>query len=92
MPLQRRLPKRGFKNVFRKEWEIVNVRNLEEFPEGTVVDGEKLKALGLVKKAAGAIKILGEGEISHPLTVRAHGFSLSAKKKIETAGGKTEVI
>ena len=92
MPLQRRLPKRGFKNPFRKEWEIINLRDLTEFSEGTVVDVEKLKASGFVKKAGCVVKILGEGEITRPLTVRAHGFSLSAKKKIEAAGGKAEVI
>ena len=92
MPLQRRLPKRGFKNTFRKEWEIINLRDLTEFSEGTVVDVEKLKASGFVKKAGCVVKILGEGEITRPLTVRAHGFSLSAKKKIEAAGGKAEVI
>ena len=92
MPLQRRLPKRGFKNPFRKEWEIVNLRDLAEFPEGTVVDVERLKASGFVKKAGCGVKILGEGEIARPLTVRAHGFSLSAKKKIEAAGGRAEVI
>ena len=92
MPLQRRLPKRGFKNPFRKAWEIVNLRDLAEFPEGTVVDVERLKASGLVKKAGAGVKILGEGEITRSLTVRAQGFSLSARKKIEAAGGKTEVI
>ena len=92
MPLQRRLPKRGFKNPFRKEWEIVNLRDLAEFSEGTVVDVEKLKASGFVKKVGCGVKILGEGEVTRPLTVRAHGFSLSARKKIEAAGGKVEVI
>jgi large subunit ribosomal protein L15 len=92
MPLQRRLPKRGFKNPFRKEWVIVNLRDLAEFSEGTIVDVEKLKASGFVKKAGYGVKILGEGEVTRPLTVRAHGFSLSARKKIEAAGGKAEVI
>jgi large subunit ribosomal protein L15 len=92
MPLQRRLPKRGFKSPFRREWRIVNLGDLAEFPEGTIVDGEKLKNSGLVKKAGEAVKILGEGEITRPLTVRAHGFSLAARKKIEAAGGKAEVI
>ena len=92
MPLQRRLPKRGFKNPFRKEWEIVNLRDLAEFSEGTLVDVERLRASGFVRKAGGWVKILGEGEITCSLTVRAHGFSLSARKKIEAAGGKTEVI
>jgi len=92
MPLQRRLPKRGFKNPFRKEWKIINLKDLSRFPEGTVVDVENLKAAGLLKGTGWGVKILGEGALSHGLTVRAHGFSLSAKKKIEAAGGKTEVI
>lgn len=92
MPLQRRLPKRGFKNPFRKEWTVVNLRDLSAFPDGAVVDVEGMKSSGLVKKVGFGVKILGEGEISRPLTVRAHAFSLSARKKIEAAGGKTEVI
>ncbi|HSR11362.1 MAG TPA: 50S ribosomal protein L15 [Thermodesulfobacteriota bacterium] len=92
MPLQRRLPKRGFRNPFRKEWEVVNLKSLAGFPDGAVVDVESLKASGLVKKSDLGVKILGDGEISRPLTVRAHGFSLSAKRKIEAAGGKAEVI
>jgi large subunit ribosomal protein L15 len=92
MPLQRRLPKRGFKNPFRKEWTVVNLRDLSVFPDGAVVDVEGMKSSGLVKKVGFGVKILGEGEISRPLTVRAQAFSLSARKKIEAAGGKTEVI
>jgi len=92
MPLQRRLPKRGFTNPFRKEWSVVNLGDLSAFPEGAVVDVEGLKSSGLVKKVAFGVKILGDGEISRPLTVRAHAFSLAAKKKIEAAGGKAEVI
>lgn len=92
MPLQRRLPKRGFRNPFRREWEIVNLRDLAKFPEGTLVDVEALKTAGFVKKAEHAVKILGDGEVTRPLTVRVHGFSLSARKKIEAAGGKAEVI
>jgi large subunit ribosomal protein L15 len=92
MPLQRRLPKRGFKNPFRKEWSVVNLGDLSAFPEGAVVDVESLKSSGLVKKVVFGVKILGDGDLSRPLTVRAHAFSLSAKKKIEAAGGKAEVI
>lgn len=92
MPLQRRLPKRGFKNPFRQEWEIINLKDLAEFPEGAVVDVESLKSAGLLKKVGYGVKVLAGGDISRPLTVRAHGFSLSAKKKIEAAGGKAEVI
>jgi large subunit ribosomal protein L15 len=92
MPLQRRLPKRGFKNPFRKQWSVVNLRDLSFFPDGAVVDVESLKSSGLVKKTGSGVKILGEGEVSRPLTVRAHAFSLAAQKKIEAAGGKAEVI
>ncbi|MBP1722817.1 MAG: ribosomal protein [Deltaproteobacteria bacterium] len=92
MPLQRRLPKRGFKNPFRKQWSVVNLRDLSVFPDGAVVDVESLKSSGLVKKTGSGVKILGEGEVSRPLTVRAHAFSLAAQKKIEAAGGKAEVI
>jgi large subunit ribosomal protein L15 len=92
MPMQRRLPKRGFKNPFRKEYAIVNLRDLARFPAGTVVDVAALEASGLVKKLQRGVKVLGEGSIAHPLTVRAHHFSLAAKNKIEAAGGKTEVL
>jgi len=92
MPLQRRLPKRGFTNPSRKEWTVVNLGDLTAFPEGAVVDVESLKSSGLVRKVAFGVKILGDGEISRPLTIRAHAFSLAAKKKIEAAGGKAEVI
>ncbi len=92
MPLQRRLPKRGFRNPFRREWEIVNLRDLAEFPEGAVIDLEALKTAGCIKKRDCAVKILGDGEVTRPFTVRVHGFSLSARKKIEAAGGKAEVI
>jgi large subunit ribosomal protein L15 len=92
MPLQRRLPKRGFKNPTRKLWSVINLRDLSAFPDGTVVDVESLKSKGLIKKIGSGVKILGEGEVLRPLTVRAQAFSLSAKKKIEAAGGKAEVI
>jgi len=92
MPLQRRIPKRGFKNPSRKEWSVVNLRDLSAFPDGAVVDVEGMKTSGLVKKVGFGVKILGEGEISRSLTVRAQAFSLSARKKIEAAGGKAEVI
>jgi large subunit ribosomal protein L15 len=92
MPLQRRLPKRGFKNPSRKVWSVVNLRDLSAFPDGAVVDVEGMKSSGLVKKVGFGVKILGEGELSRPLTVRAQAFSLSARKKIEAAGGKAEVI
>ena len=92
MPLQRRIPKRGFKNPSRKEWSVVNLRDLSAFPDGAVVDVEGMKTSGLVKKVGFGVKILGDGDISRPLTVRAPAFSFSARKKIEAAGGKAEVI
>jgi len=92
MPLQRRLPKRGFHNPFRKEWVVVNLKDLARFPAGTVVDVDLLQASGLIKKICSGVKILGDGNLSHPLTVKAHHFSLTAKTKIEGAGGKAEVI
>lgn len=90
MPLQRRLPKRGFKNVFREEFEIVNLKDLVRFAAG-VVDVPALRAAGLVKQDR-KVKILGEGTLTQALTVRAHHFSLAAKSKIEAAGGKAEVM
>ncbi|MBM4331310.1 MAG: 50S ribosomal protein L15 [Deltaproteobacteria bacterium] len=92
MPMQRRLPKRGFKNPFRKEYEVVNIRDLTRFPAGTVVDLAALKASGLIKKIRWGVKVLGDGSINHPLTVQAHHFTLTAQNKIEAAGGKTEVL
>lgn len=92
MPIQRRLPKFGFHNHFRKEFAIVNVSQLARFDEGAVVDIELLIGSGLVKKLRSGIKILGQGEITKALTVKANGFSSSAREKIEKAGGKVEEI
>ena len=93
MPLQRRLPKRGFVNVFRTEMAIVNVAALEKaYAAGETVTIDSLIEKGLVKKALDGVKVLGHGEISKALTVQANAFSESAKQKIEAAGGKTEVI
>jgi large subunit ribosomal protein L15 len=90
MPLQRRLPKRGFTNIFRKEYAVVNLRDLAEL-SGTVTP-ETLVAQGLVKNLKSSIKVLGLGELKTGLTVRAHKFSKSAVDKIQAAGGKAEVI
>jgi large subunit ribosomal protein L15 len=92
MPLQRRLPKRGFKNIFREEFEIVNLKDLDRFPAGAVVDVKALKTAGLVKRGRMKVKVLGEGTLTQALTVRVHHFSLAAKNKIEAAGGKAEVM
>ena len=91
MPLQRRLPKVGFNNIFGKSYAVVNVSDLDRFEAGSVVDAEALVKSGLVKKTLNGIKILGNGEIAKALTVRAAAFSASAKQKIEAAGGKAEV-
>jgi large subunit ribosomal protein L15 len=92
MPLQRRIPKRGFHNPFRREFSIVNLSRLEAvFEGGTVVDAAALMAHGLVR-AGKPIKVLGQGELTKPLTVKAHAFSASAKERIAAAGGSAEVI
>lgn len=90
--LARRIPKRGFNNIFRTEYATVNVSDLEKFVDGTVVDLELLKASGLVKKELDGVKILGNGELTKNLTVKAAKFTAAAKEKIEKAGGKAEVM
>ena len=92
MPLARRIPKRGFNNIFATKYAIVNVSDLNKFKDGTVVDTELLVASGLVKKVNDGVKILGNGELTAKLTVKAAKFSQSAVEKIEKAGGKTEVM
>lgn len=91
MPLHRRLPKRGFKNIFRQEYTVVNLSCLNEL-EGDSFDFDTLKSLGVVKKLLAGLKVLGQGDISRPITVTAHQFSASAKQKIEAAGGKAVLI
>ncbi len=92
MPMTRRIPKRGFNNIFAVKAATVNVSDLERFNDGVVVDAELLKASGLVKRTANGIKVLGSGELTKNLTVKANAFSASAKEKIEKAGGKAEVM
>ena len=92
LPLIKRLPqKRGFVNIFKTNYSIVNVRDLNVFDSGTEVTLELLSAMGLVKSLRYPVKILGDGEVHHRLIVRAHKFSASAKKKIEEVGGRIEV-
>ncbi|MBI4466135.1 MAG: 50S ribosomal protein L15 [Acidobacteria bacterium] len=91
MPLHRRLPKRGFTNIFRSEHAIVNVAALNAFAAGERVTPENLRARGLVRRPR-PVKILGEGELKVKLTVAAHAFSASARQKIEQAGGQVEVL
>ena len=93
MPLYRRLPKRGFKNPYRREFAIVNVKSLVGFAAGSVVDPDALVAARLVKNGArGRVKILGGGDLEHALTVRVHAVSESAKAKIEAKGGRVELL
>ncbi|WP_371830544.1 50S ribosomal protein L15 [Candidatus Entotheonella palauensis] len=90
MPLQRRLPKRGFKNIFKVHYQVVNVADLEDFEAGTVVTPEVLKTQGKIKSLRRPVKILGNGELSKSLTIRADQFSQCAKQKIVAAGGSAE--
>lgn len=92
MPLQRRIPKRGFNNIFATKYAIVNLAALSVFEDGATVDADALKAAGIIKKAYDGVKVLGNGEVTKKLTVKAAAYSESAKAKIEAAGGKAEVI
>ena len=92
LPLYRKLPKRGFKNRFAVNYAIVNVEALNKFENGAVVDLEALKAAKLVRKELDGVKILGNGELTKKITVKATVFSATAKEKIEAAGGKIEVV
>ena len=92
MPLYRRLPKRGFKNIFAKEYSEVNVEQLNRFEDNAVVDPVALVEAGILKNVLDGVRVLGSGELSKALTVRAQGFTKGAQQKIEAAGGKVEVI
>lgn len=92
MPLYRRLPKRGFKNVFAKEYAEVNVSSLNRFEDGAVVDPVALIEEGILKNVLDGVRILGNGELAKKLTVKANGFTKSAEEKIKAAGGEVEVI
>ena len=92
MPQQRRLPKRGFNNIFATVYANVKVADLERFEDGTVVTTQTLIDAGIIKKPLDGVKVLGNGELTKKLTVRASAFSASAKEKIEAAGGKAEVV
>ena len=92
MPLARRIPKRGFNNIFAKPLEAINVSALDKFEDGAVVDAQALLDAGILSKCRYGVKILGRGEVTKKLTVKASAFSASAKEKIEAAGGKAEVV
>jgi large subunit ribosomal protein L15 len=90
MPLHRRIPKRGFTNIFREDFAVLNVDRLNDFPAGTVVTPELLVESGIVSQRSRPVKILGDGDLKAALTVRAHAFSKSAEQKIAGAGGRVE--
>lgn len=92
MPIHRRLPKRGFTNIFKKYYSIINIRDLIKFESGSEVDEAALVSKGLVKGTRDGVKLLGIGDISYPLTVKVNSASKSACNKIEAAGGKVEVV
>jgi len=92
MPLQRRLPIRGFTNIFHKNYTIVNLDVLSRFPDNTIVTPKLLKSVGIIKKEKDGVKILGDGELDKSLIVKAHCFSKTAEARIREAGGRTEVI
>lgn len=91
MPMQRRIPKRGFRNVFRKEYSLVNVKDLNRFDPGAVVDADALRAAGIVKNVRDGVKLLGNGELDRALTVRVDRASREAARKVAAAGGILEV-
>lgn len=92
MPLQRRVPKRGFTNIFRKEYSVVNLSDLEQFVKDSTVDVPALIKAGLVKKVEAGVKLLADGDIKKSLTIKVHKFSQAAKEKVEAAGGRIEVV
>ena len=92
MPIQRRLPKRGFTNIFRKKIAVINIRDLARFESGSVVDEKALAEAGLIKGQRDGVKLLGNGEIGYPLEIKVNRVSKSAREKIEAAGGKVEVL
>lgn len=92
MPLQRRVPKRGFNNIFKKEYEIINLKDLERFKSEPSVDGNVLKNSGLIKSEKNLIKLLGDGEIAFPIRIKVNRATKSAKEKIEAAGGSIELV
>ena len=92
MPLQRRLPKRGFNNIWKKQYSLVNLRDLVRFEAGSVIDAEGLVAAGLIKRADEKVKLLGKGAVDKPLTLKVHGVSAQAKAAVEAAGGSVEIL
>ena len=92
MPIYRRLPKRGFNNIFAKKYAQINISDLNKFEDGAVVDAQALVEAGIIKKTLDGVKVLGNGNVEKKVTVKAAKFTVSAKEKIEAAGGKVEVM
>jgi large subunit ribosomal protein L15 len=92
MPIHRRLPKRGFTNIFKKEYLLVNLDDLKGYEENKIIDREMLEAAGIVKKKSAGIKLLGRGDIDTPMVIKVDKVSRSARAKIEAAGGKVEMV
>jgi len=92
MPMQRRLPKRGFRSPFKKRFALVHLKDLNRFPKDTVVEPELLYRFGLLRHKGDLVKLLSDGELEHPLTIRVHQASKAALQKVETASGRVEVI
>lgn len=92
MPLQRRIPKRGFTNIFKEYYSLINVRDLSRFPSGSEIGPQQFLEEGMVKKLQAGIKLLADGDISHPLTIHVHKASAAAIQKVEAAGGRVELI
>jgi large subunit ribosomal protein L15 len=92
MPLQRRVPKRGFTNIFKKRYTLVNLRDLSRFEAGSVIDPEGLVAAGLIDKPSDKVKLLAQGSIDRPLTLKVHAVSGKAKEAVEAAGGAIEML
>lgn len=92
MPLQRRLPKRGFTNIFKKQYALINLKDLERFDPNVTLDAEALKRAGIIKRVVDGVKLLGDGEMNRPLTLKVHKASRSAREKVEAAGGRVEIV
>jgi large subunit ribosomal protein L15 len=92
MPLQRRLPKRGFTNIFKKDYALINVKDLMHFSPNAELDIEALKDAGVIKSIKDGVKLLGDGEVSHPVSIKVNKVSKRAREKVEAAGGKVELI
>jgi len=92
MPIHRRLPKRGFTNIFKKNFAIINIRDLAKFDSGSTVDEVELVKIGLIKGTYDGVKLLGQGEIGYPLQIKVNAISKSAQEKISAAGGTVEVV